>query len=47
MAEGEPLCTIHANSAERLNEAKRRLLDAYTFSDKPVSPLPLVHRVIK
>ena len=47
VAEGEPLCTIHANSAERLSEAKRSLLDAYTFSDAPVPPLPLIHRVIK
>ncbi len=47
VAESEPLCTIHANSAERLSEAKRSLLDAYTFSDEPVPPLPLVHRVIK
>ena len=47
VAESEPLCTIHANSAERLTEAKRNLLDAYTFSDEPVPPLPLIHRVIK
>jgi len=47
VAESEPLCTIHANSAERLSEAKKRLLDAYTFSDAPVPPLPLIHRVIK
>ena len=47
VAQGEPLCTIHANSAERLTEARRSLLDAYTFSDEPVPPLPLIHRVIK
>jgi len=47
VAESEPLCTVHANSIERLSEAKRRLLDAYTFSDAPLPPLPLVHRVIK
>ena len=47
VAEGEPLCTIHANGPERLTEAKRSLLDAYTFSDEPVPLLPLVHRVIK
>ena len=47
VAESEPLCTIHANSAERLSEAKRNLLNAYTFSAAPVPPLPLIHRVIK
>jgi len=47
VAESEPLCTIHANGPERLTEAKRSLLDAYTFSDAPVPPLPLIHRVIK
>jgi len=47
VAESEPLCTIHANSAERLTEAKRNLLDAYTFSNAPVPPLPLIHQIIK
>ena len=47
VAEGEPLCTVHANSAERLAEARKRLLNAYTFSDEPVPPLPLIHQIIK
>jgi len=47
VAEGEPLCTIHANSAKGLSEAKRSPLNAYTFSDEPVSPLPLIHQIIK
>jgi thymidine phosphorylase len=44
---GAPLCTIHANSADRLAEASRSLRDAYTFSDEPVPPLPLLHQIIK
>ena len=47
VAEGEPLCAIHANSPKRLTEARKRLLDAYTFSDEPMSPLPLIHQIIK
>jgi len=45
--QGQPICTIHANSADRLREARRRLLGAYTFSSEPVPPLPLVHQIIK
>jgi len=47
VAQGDPLCTIHANSPERLAEARQKLLAAYTFSDEPVPPLPLIHRLIK
>jgi len=47
VTEGEPLCLIHANSPKRLAEARRKLLAAYTFSDEPVSPPPLIHRLIR
>jgi pyrimidine-nucleoside phosphorylase len=44
--EGEPLLTIHANDEQRLSDAKRRLLDAYSWSNAPVEPPPLTHQII-
>jgi pyrimidine-nucleoside phosphorylase len=44
--EGEALLTIHANDKQRLSDAKRRLLDAYSWSDAPVEPPPLTHQII-
>ena len=44
---GEPLCTIHYNSAERLERARPLILDAYTISAEPLAQKPpLVYRVI-
>jgi len=43
---GEPLLTIHANDEQKLADARRRLLDAYTWSDEPVEPPPLIHQII-
>ncbi len=40
---GEPVFTIHAADAERLAEARRRLLAALGWSDGPVEPLPLFY----
>jgi pyrimidine-nucleoside phosphorylase len=45
--QGDPLFTIHANSAQKLNEARQRLLDAHAWSDEPVDPLPLFYGVIR
>ena len=45
--QGQPIYTIHANSTNRLREARQRLLGAFSFSDEPVPPLPLVHQIIK
>jgi pyrimidine-nucleoside phosphorylase len=42
----EPLLTIHANDEQRLSEARRKLLDAYSWSDAPVEPPPLIHQII-
>ena len=47
VAEGQSLCTIHANSAERLAEARQQLQAAFSISKKPVPPLPLIHRLIE
>jgi pyrimidine-nucleoside phosphorylase len=43
---GEPLFTLHANSADHLEEARENLLSAHTWSDEPVDPLPQFHGVI-
>jgi pyrimidine-nucleoside phosphorylase len=43
---GEALLTIHANDEQRLADAKRRLLDAYSWSDDPVERPPLTHEII-
>jgi pyrimidine-nucleoside phosphorylase len=40
---GQPLFTIHAASQEKLDEARRSLLDTLLFSDEPVDPLPLFY----
>ncbi len=40
---GEPLFEIHANSAEKLAEARAAVLSAHAFSDEFVSPLPLFY----
>jgi pyrimidine-nucleoside phosphorylase len=45
--EGEPLFTIHANDKKVLEAARETLLDAHTWSDKPVEPLPLFYGVVK
>ena len=38
---GQPLFSVHANQPEALEQAKKALLDAHTWSDEPVPPLPL------
>lgn len=43
LSAGEPIFTIHVADAERLAEARRRLLAALTWSDDPVVPLPLFY----
>jgi pyrimidine-nucleoside phosphorylase len=44
---GEPLLTIHANDESRLSEAQAGLLQAYRWSDVPVTPAPLIRRIIR
>ena len=39
---GEPLFTIHAHSSESLEEARRRLLEAHTWSDSPSRAVAVV-----
>jgi len=43
---GQPLLTIHANDEARLAAVQEGLTDAYAWSDEPVEPPPLTHRVV-
>ncbi|NLF11733.1 MAG: thymidine phosphorylase [Anaerolineaceae bacterium] len=42
----QPLLTLHANDEGKLAGAQQRLLAAYEWSDEPVDPPPLIHRVV-
>jgi len=44
---GQPLFTIHASDALQMGEARRTLLEAHIWSDKPIQPLPLFYEVIR
>lgn len=44
---GESLLTLHANDEGRLAEARSMLLGAYSWTDVPVTPLPLIRRIIR
>ncbi len=43
---GQPLFTIHANDQAQLDEARHRLLAAYAWSEEPVTPPPLISRIV-
>jgi pyrimidine-nucleoside phosphorylase len=44
---GELLFTVHANSPEKLRQAKAAVLSAHTWSETPVDPLPLFYGVVQ
>jgi pyrimidine-nucleoside phosphorylase len=44
---GEPLCTVHYNSAERFAEAKPVIAAAYSIAGQKPEPRPLVLKVIQ
>jgi pyrimidine-nucleoside phosphorylase len=44
---GEPLLAIHANDADRLEQARRRLLSAIRWSSEPVTLPPHTHKIIR
>jgi pyrimidine-nucleoside phosphorylase len=44
---GQPLFVVHANQAERMAEARQRLLQAHQWSDERVEPLPLFYGVVE
>jgi len=43
---GEPLFTIHANSKEKLELAKRQVLQAYKIEEEKCEPLPLFYEIV-
>ncbi len=43
---GQPLLSVHANDEHLLAEVSQRLLAAYTWSDDPVQPPPLLRRIV-
>ena len=43
---GEPLAVIHANSRDKVKEAEKRLLEAYTVAEEKPVPEPLIKEVI-
>jgi len=47
IGKGQPLFTIHANTAAQLASAEKRLLKAIEWSDAPVEPLPLFYGVVE
>jgi pyrimidine-nucleoside phosphorylase len=44
--EGQPLLTVHANDEAKLPGAIQRLLAAFEWSNEPVSPPPLHHKIL-
>ncbi len=46
VSKGDPLLTMHINSTNRLAEAEKLFMDAFTFSDAPVSPPPFINELI-
>jgi pyrimidine-nucleoside phosphorylase len=43
---GEPLFTVHTNRPDLSGTVRKALLEAHTWSDSPVKPLPLFYGVI-
>jgi pyrimidine-nucleoside phosphorylase len=46
VAAGQVIGAIHANDPAKLEEAREEILDAITFSDTPVEPLPDFYGVV-
>jgi pyrimidine-nucleoside phosphorylase len=44
---GDPLFTIHADDRGGMEEARMQLLDAHSWSDDPIEPLPLFYGVVE
>ena len=43
---GDVLATIHANDRDKLEQAKNRLMEAYTIAEEKVKKVPLIKEVI-
>ncbi|HEX4606200.1 MAG TPA: hypothetical protein VH724_19525, partial [Candidatus Angelobacter sp.] len=47
VAQGEPLCTVHYNSAERMASAASLIEQSYTIAAAPLlKARPLIHQII-
>ncbi|MFC2053244.1 thymidine phosphorylase [Chloroflexota bacterium] len=44
---GDPLFTIHTDDHGGMEDARMRLLDAHSWSDDPIEPLPLFYGVVE
>jgi pyrimidine-nucleoside phosphorylase len=40
---GEPLFSIHARDQSQAEQVRQDILNAFSFSDEPVAPLPLFY----
>jgi pyrimidine-nucleoside phosphorylase len=47
LSQGDPLFIIHANNQQKLDAARQRLLNAVTWSDRPVSVPPHTLKIIE
>ncbi len=47
LEQDDALFTVHANDQALLVQARQALLDAHTWSDSPVEPLPLFYGVVR
>lgn len=43
VSKGEPLFSIHARDHAQVEQVRQDILNAFTFSDEPVAPLPLFY----
>jgi len=43
---GDPLAVFYANDRERLEKARERFMEAYSYSSSPPRPMPLVYDII-
>jgi len=44
---GQPLATVHARTQQAAEDAARRLLQAYAWSERPVPEPPLIHDIMR
>lgn len=47
IVKGEVIATLYANKDEKLEDAKTRLLDAYTFTSEHVTPRMLIKAIVR
>ena len=47
ISKGEVIATLYTNKEDKLEDAKKRLLDAYTFTSEEVSPRMLIKAIVR